>query len=301
MDRALKRLSISSWVIAARPKTLSAGIMPVAVGTFFANKALSEIDWLLAICILFCSFFIQIATNLINDALDFKKGADTKERLGPVRVTQAGLLPADRVLKGASICFLLTAIIGVPLILKGGLPLVALILSSIICSYLYTGGPFPLAYVGLGEVFVILFYGFFATLTSYYLQTGEWGGREMFLVALELGCLITVLLAINNLRDIHEDQKTQKRTLATRFGEGFARKEIAVLTVFPFFLNFFWIVENKPLLFFLPMTAIPMGLNIIRRIYQYTPGKIYNRFLGDASLLIVLYGTLLILACRIML
>ncbi|MGK5593839.1 MAG: 1,4-dihydroxy-2-naphthoate octaprenyltransferase [Parachlamydiaceae bacterium] len=300
MDRVLKRLSMSSWVIAARPKTLSAGIMPVAVGTLFANKALSEIDWLAASCILLCSFFIQIATNLINDALDFQNGADTKDRLGPVRVTQAGLLPADRVLKGAWICFLITSVMGIPLILKGGLPLASLILSSMICSYLYTGGPLPLAYVGLGEFFVMLFYGLFATLASYFLQTGEWGGKEMLLIALELGCLINVLLAINNLRDIHEDQKANKKTLAARLGIGFARKEIVCFILIPFILNLFWIIQNKPLLFFLPMTALPMGLNIIRRIYQYTPGKIYNRFLADTSLLIVAYGTLLILAYRIM-
>ncbi|KAF3363162.1 putative 1,4-dihydroxy-2-naphthoate octaprenyltransferase [Chlamydiales bacterium STE3] len=298
MERTLKKLSWKSWILAARPKTLSAGIVPIAVGTFLANKPLVSIDWFIALCTLLFSFMIQIATNLINDALDFKKGADTNERLGPLRVTQAGLLSSEQVMRGAFVCFAFAFLFSIPLILKGGVPLLVLVLSSICCSYLYTGGPFPLAYIGLGEIFVILFYGFFATLTSYFLQTGEWGGVQMLVISFELGCLITVLLAINNLRDVQEDQKSNKKTLAARFGASFARKEIAILVGLPFLLNFFWIYAEQPLLFFLPMTVLPMGLNIVKRMFQYTPGKIYNSFLGEASLLTLIYGFLLILGFR---
>lgn len=300
MERIFKRISVQSWVLAARPKTLSAGIIPIAVGTLLADLPFMAIDWFIAFCTLLCSLAIQVATNLINDALDFKKGADTKERLGPVRVTQAGILTSEQVLRGAFICFALALLFSIPLIIKGGMVILLLIAASIFCSYIYTGGPYPLAYVGLGEVFVILFYGLFATLVSYYLQVGDWGGMKLFFIALELGLIITVLLAINNLRDYEEDRKSNKRTLAARFGVEFARREITCLVAFPFLINFTWIYTGNPLLFFLPMTALPMGINLLKRIYQFTPGKIYNRFLGDASLLVFLYGTLLILGYRLM-
>lgn len=300
MEKVLKKLSIASWVLAARPKTLTAGIIPVAVGTLLTDLSFYDINWFLAFCALLCSFTIQIATNLVNDALDFKKGADTKERLGPVRVTQAGILKPEQVLKAAFLTYAFALICSIPLILKGGDILIWLIVASIVCSYIYTGGPLPLAYVGLGEVFVILFYGFFATSTSYFLQTGNWGGLKLFFISLELGLLISLLLAINNLRDHEEDRKSNKKTLAVRFGVEFARKEIAFLASIPFIINFFWIFTEDALLFFLPMTTLPLAISLVKRIFQFIPGRIYNRFLGDASLLILLYGTLLILGSRLM-
>lgn len=300
MERIIKKISVQSWMLAIRPKTLSAGIVPVAVGTLLSNVPLVAIDWFIALCTLLCSMSIQIAANLLNDVLDFKKGTDTKDRLGPVRVTQAGLLTPDQVLRGGFFCCLLALLFGIPLILKGGLLFLALIVVSICFSYFYTGGPFPLAYLGAGEPFVILFYGFLATMASHFLQTGEWGGLKLAVISLQLGLLITSLLAINNLRDHEGDSKANKKTLAARFGVDFAKREIACLVTIPFLLNFSWIFTGDSLLFFLPMTSLPMGINLVKRIYQFAPGKIYNRFFGDASLLIFLFGTLLILGHRLL-
>ena len=185
-----------------------------------------------------------------------------------------------------------------PLVLKGGAAILLLLISSLICTYLYTGGPYPLAYIGLGELFVVLFYGLFSTSAAYFLQTGEldW---TVVLSALELGFLCNVLLAINNLRDIEGDAKSGKRTLAVRLGLQLARAEIVLLVLAPFLLNLFWLFTEHPLAGILPLTALPISVNLIRKIYQQAPSQVYNRFFGEASLLILLFGTLLILGFRL--
>src|SRR5882672_10983042 len=137
---------MTAWLLAARPKTLSAAVVPVLVGTAMAGR---PVFWLLFGCALLGAVFIQVGTNLVNDALDFKKGTDTAERLGPMRVTQAGLLSADAVMRGAYVCFGLAAVCGIPLIYYCGWPLLAIGLVSILAAYAYTGGPYPLAYHGL--------------------------------------------------------------------------------------------------------------------------------------------------------
>src|SRR4051794_23693445 len=161
---------MTPWLLAARPKTLAAAVTPVLVGTALARNIAAAIHWPSLVFALLGAVFIQIGTNYVNDALDFKKGADTHTRLGPLRVTQAGLLDADKVLRGAYACFLLAALCGVPLILRGGWPIVIIGVASILAAYAYTGGPYPLAYHGLGEVFVMIFFGFVAVGGSFYLQ-----------------------------------------------------------------------------------------------------------------------------------
>ena len=177
--------------------------------------------------------FIQIGTNYVNDALDFKKGADTHTRLGPLRVTQAGLLDADAVLRGAYVCFGLAALCGIPLILRGGWPIAIVGVASIVAAYAYTGGPYPLAYHGLGELFVMIFFGFTAVCGSFYLQRLTLDATA-WIGGFAVGSLAVVILAINNLRDIDNDRASNKRTLAARFGAAFARTEIVVFALAPF-------------------------------------------------------------------
>jgi len=300
MEIALRtwRSQLSAWAMAIRPKTLSAGLIPMAVGTFIVDLPLGLIDWLIAFCAMLCSITITITVNFFNDALDFKRGADTAERLGPLRVTQAGLLTADEVLKGAFCALLVAALLGIPLVLKGGAVIFVLLVTSFICSFLYTGGPYPLAYIGLGEVFVILFYGLFSTSAAYFLQTQELDWKVV-LSALEMGFLCNVLLAINNLRDIEGDKKSGKKTLAVRMGISFARREIAFLLLVPFALNLFWIFTNHPLAGIFPLTALPISINLLRKIYQQPPSKVYNQFFGEASLLLLFFGILMILGFRL--
>src|SRR5437763_498397 len=209
--------TMKPWLLAARPKTLAAAVVPVLVGTSMAMNAHAPLRWSSFLCALGGALFIQIGTNLVNDALDFRRGADTHERLGPLRVTQAGLLSADVVLTGAYACFALAALCGIPLILRGGWPIAVIGVVSIAAAYAYTGGPYPLAYHGLGEVFVMIFFGLTAVCGSFYLQrltldSTAWIG------GVAVGSLAVVILAINNLRDIDNDRASNKRTLAARFG-----------------------------------------------------------------------------------
>lgn len=298
MDLTLQQNSLKAWILATRPKSLAAGLIPISVGTFLVDMDLLMLDWPVAICALFCAIFITIATNLFNDALDFKKKADTDERLGPMRVTKAGIFSPNQVLAAGVFFLFLTLIAGIPLIIKGGVAISLLLIASFLCSYFYTGGPYPLSYTGTAEPFVVLFYGVFATTAAYFLQTKEMDWKVL-LVSLEIGFLSTVLLTINNLRDINEDRKTGKKTLAVRFGVEFGRKEIAFFALMPFVLNIFWIFTKYPLAFFLPMTTLPIAVNIVRNVYQHSPSRIYNRFFGEASLLLILFGILLVFGFRI--
>jgi 1,4-dihydroxy-2-naphthoate octaprenyltransferase len=217
---------VKAWLLAARPKTLSAAVAPVLIGTALATyRGLRPIDWPMFAFALCGAIFIQIGTNLVNDALDFKKGADTAERLGPVRVTQAGLLSPAAVMGGAYVCFGLAAACGVPLIVRGGWPIALIGVASIVAAYAYTGGPYPLAYHGLGELFVMLFFSIVAVEGSYYVQRLEFSG-VVLLGGIACGSLAVLLLAINNLRDLQSDRSNRKMTLAARFGERFAIGEI---------------------------------------------------------------------------
>src|SRR5437763_6737229 len=217
--------TMKPWLLAARPKTLAAAVVPVLVGTSMAMNAHAPLRWSPFLCALGGALFIQIGTNLVNDALDFKRGADTHERLGPLRVTQAGLLSPNAVLMGAYICFGLAALCGIPLIIRGGVPIVVIGVVSILAAYAYTGGPYPLAYHGLGEAFVMIFFGLVATGGSYYVQR-LFVDIPALVAGVACGALAVILLAINNLRDIHNDRASNKRTLAARFGTRFARGEI---------------------------------------------------------------------------
>lgn len=294
----IRSQSLSAWLLAVRPKTLMAGMIPVLVGSLMTFRYMREVEWGIVFCSLLVSLSIQIATNLFNDAIDFKKGADTQSRLGPTRVTQSGLLSQQQVF-AAGVAFLLLATLFVyPLILKGGIYIGLLFISALICSYAYTGGPFPLSYIGLGEVFVILYYGFAATMISYYLQAGylSW---DSLILSLQMGFLTTLLIAINNLRDIEEDRKSKKLTLAARFGVAFGRWEITLIAALPFLLNLYWYFTGRVFVFLLPLTTLLIAINLVRNIWTHSPSRIYNRFLGESSMLLLFFGLMLILGMRI--
>lgn len=290
-------IPIKTWTLAIRPKTLLAGIIPVLVGSFSTELSFSEIHWFVLFSSLLVAVSLTIAVNLINDALDAKKGKDTHERIGFLRVTQSGLLTENQVLAAGIGVLFFTFLFSLPLIIKGGVPILIMVLLSMLCSYLYTGGPYPISYNGLGELFVILFYGFGAVMGAYYLQAGR-VNLIALIISLQMGCLATVMIAINNLRDISEDSKTGKRTLATRFGVCFGKWEILTLIVTPFLLNIQWLINERPLAFWLPLCALFIGIHLLRGIWQHPPSRIYNRFFGEAALLMVMFGALLIIGLR---
>lgn len=290
-------MALKVWWIAIRPKTLSASVMPVLVGTALAEVALGKenLSYSVFFLSLLVALFIQIGTNLINDALDFKKGADTKERIGPVRVTQRGLLSFKGVLSAGSFCLFLSFCFGIPLVARGGWLILVLGLSSLIFAYLYTGGPYSLAYLGLGEIFVFLFFGLGAVGGSYYLQTLSFN-PFVLIAGTQMGLLCAVILAINNLRDREEDKKAGKKTLAVRLGVSAARFKIAAFLFLAFLPSFFWGWQEKKMMAFLPLLALPFAFFLALQIYTKPPSAFYNILLAQSSLLYVLFGVLLSVA-----
>ena len=223
--------TMKAWVLASRPKTLFAAVAPVLLGSALAFSHSKE-NLPAAIAALFGAICIQIATNLANDYWDAKKGADTAERLGPVRVTASGLLKPRTVFLGMVFFFLLATAAGVFLTLRAGWPVVAIGVVSIFFGILYTAGPFSLAYLGLGEVFTFLFFGLVATAGTYFVQALSYS-PDAVLLGVMPGCYSVVLIALNNLRDRATDQRVNKKTLAVRFGEKFARIEILLFLFIP--------------------------------------------------------------------
>jgi 1,4-dihydroxy-2-naphthoate octaprenyltransferase len=206
-------------------------------------------DYLLLICILLCSLFIQFATNFFNDVIDHKKGADDFERLGPTRVTSSGLVPPQTVMKWAFVSVFMALIFGIPLMLKGGVPILMLGLLSLYLTYGYTGGKVSLAYRGLGELFVFLFFGLLSVVGTYYLLTERVNGN-VFILGSVFGLLNTTLICINNLRDRDQDQRKNKLTLATRMTRTSYQLFIVTTILVPYLLMTLLLPINLWLLFF---------------------------------------------------
>ncbi len=285
---------IRTWLLASRPKTYPASIAPVLVGIGLAYRIKHDIAWPYAAATLFSALFIQIATNLINDALDFKRGADTHERLGPMRVTQAGLISPEAVLRGAYFCLFIAALLGIPLIFRGGWPIVAIGIASMVCAYAYTGGPYPLAYHGLGELFVLLFFGVIAVGGTYYVLTLQYG-IEVLLCGIAVGSLAVVILAINNLRDIPTDRAKHKHTIAVRLGEARTRIEIVIFVAVPFVAVTMvaWLLADWRLC--AVYLSLPLALALVVRVYRST-GRELNRCLAMAGGLETVFSLLFLAA-----
>ncbi len=280
------------WLLASRPKTLTAAVVPVLVGSSLVGVDGLRGEWWVTVCALMSTILIQVGTNFFNDVLDFKKGADNHERIGPRRVTQQGWVTPGRVATMAVICFVLAMLLGLPLVFKGGAVILTVGILALLLGYAYTGGPYPLAYNGLGDFFVLVFFGWIAVGGMYYLHTATYGWSAA-IAGTQIGCLATVLIAINNLRDHQGDRKVKKRTLAVRFGVDFARAEILLLTALPFALSGYWWGSGNYSAALLPLIVLPLGATLVRGIYRTEPGPTYNKFLGQAALLHLSFGLLL--------
>ena len=285
---------MNPWILAARPRTLGAALIPVVAGGALAIS-ISAFDPLVSALILASAVLIQIATNFFNDAIDHVKGADTAGRLGPTRVTSAGLLPARRVITGAFLTLALAALFALPLVLRGGGIILLVGLLSLLFAYAYTGGPFPLAYLGLGEIFVILFFGLIAVAGTFYLNTLAFSVAAI-LAGLQIGLHSSVLLAVNNLRDLETDRAANKKTLAARFGLNFARRENAALLIAPFILGLAWLPLGYLWAFLLPLLTLPLAWWLARACLTATPDRQVNQLLAQAAALHAAFGLLLALA-----
>jgi 1,4-dihydroxy-2-naphthoate polyprenyltransferase len=283
---------LKPWLLAARPKTLSAAAVPVLMGSALAMDERTGAIWWVFACALVGALLIQIATNLINDALDFEKGADTAERIGPIRVTQAGLVSAETVLRVAAICLFLAALCGIPLIDRGGWPMAAIGVASIAAAYFYTGGPYPLAYHGMGEIFVLIFFGLVAVGGTFYAHTLRLT-RGSLLAGFAAGSLATALLVINNLRDIDGDRRSNKRTLVVRFGERFAHVEVAFFAIAPFVAVVLAAWMGNRRWWLTPLVALPLAVAVIIETRR-ARGRELNRCLALAGALQWCFGVVFV-------
>lgn len=280
---------LKSCLLAARPKTLPAAIVPVWVGCVLAWKLTGNFNLTLALCTVGGAIAIQIATNFFNDAIDSKKGADTQKRLGPTRVTASGLLTHATVMRLATLFLVIAAAFGAVLYQARGWPILAIGIPSLFLAYGYTGGPFPLAYRGMGEIFVLLFFGFVAVMGTVFIQTGEWP-REAILLGGQVGLLSAVLISINNLRDREEDATTGKRTLAVRWGPKATVAVIWLEVKIAAFAGLGWIAFGHPTLAIAGGPVFLLGLRIIWGVMTFPPGPAFNRLLALGGVQLIMFA-----------
>jgi len=278
-------MKIAVWIQAARPKTLIASAAPVAVGASLVKK---ELDIPVLAATLAAALAIQIATNFANDYFDFLKGADTDRRKGPVRVTQAGLATPRQMKRALMLILFVATFAALPLILRGGLPIAFLTTISLILSIGYTAGPAPIAYLGLGDLFVLFFFGPVATAAAYYLQTGS-APSLAWLSGLGLGLLSTAILTVNNLRDLDEDRAAGKKTLSVRFGRRFGCWQYTLCIAGAAMLPLLWGWQ-------LPLLLAAPGAFLIGKVWKVKDPRELNPLLAQTAMLLALDTVLSVLS-----
>jgi 1,4-dihydroxy-2-naphthoate octaprenyltransferase len=284
--------SSQAWLLAARPKTLTAALAPVVVGTALATHD-GVLAWLPALAALVGATLIQLGTNFANDYYDFVRGGDTADRVGPVRVTQAGLLTPESVRRGMWTVLGAALLVGTYLVWVGGWPIVWIGLSSLACAVLYTGGPFPLAYHGLGDVFVFVFFGLVAVSGTYYVQGLAWP-PDVFLAGAALGALNTAILVANNLRDIETDATVGKRTLAVRIGTRGSQVQYLTMLFVAFVVPVVgWQVYGWPAASLAALLVAPLCIAPVRRVLTHREPAELLPALGETARVVGVYGLLL--------
>ena len=278
-------------MLAARPKTLWASVAPVVVGTAMAyGDGLHH--WPSASSALLCAVLIQIGTNFANDYFDYKKGADTAQRQGPLRLTQAGLVSPQAMKLATALVFLMACIGALTLVVRGGLPIILIGIFCILAGTLYTGGPYPYGYHGLGDLICLVFFGPVAVGGTYYVQAMEFH-PVVAAAGLGPGLLITAILTVNNLRDIEDDRKAGKRTLAVSLGKTFTRWEYAFLVVLgasvPILI---YLNTGQRLSSLLTLVVIPMAWPAFKTLRARSDGAALNPTLVHTARLPLIYSVL---------
>ena len=290
----MSRSTLSRWILAARPATLTAAFVPVAVGTACAF-AMGGLRWGPALAALAGAVWIQIGTNFANDVFDAEKGADTDDRLGPTRAVASGLISPKAMRAAMVLAFTLASLCGVYLTWVAGWPVIAIGVASVLSGIAYTGGPYPLGYHGLGDVFVLVFFGFVAVLGTVYVQTLELSTLA-WLASIPVGALATAILVVNNLRDMHTDVRAGKRTLAVRFGRRAAIAEYGVLLAaayaVPLLLRYGVFGARRGTLILLPLLSLPSAVWLLRCVAD-REGRPLNATLAHTAQLLLLFGALL--------
>jgi 1,4-dihydroxy-2-naphthoate octaprenyltransferase len=282
---------VSAWLLAARPKTLPAAVAPVLVGCAVA-WAEGAFDVAAAVAAFAVALLLQVAANLANDVADFRRGADTDERLGPPRATQRGLLSARQMTTATAIVLILAAVPGLYLVWRGGLPLALLGILAMLAAVAYTAGPKPFGYLGLGELFVVLFFGPVAVAGTAYVMTGRVSPLAIA-AAIPVGCLVTAILVVNNLRDIETDRAAGKRTLAVRIGANATRWEYALLVAVAFVMPpAIWLTGLASARTLLTWATFPVAVLLIRRLWS-AAGRALNPVLAATARLCLWFAVAL--------
>ncbi len=286
------RTSLSqAWLLAARPKTLPASVAPILVGITLAINA-GRFQWGPAVAAFFCALLLQIGSNFANDYFDFFKGADTEDRLGPTRATAAGLLTPGAMRVGMIVVFGAAILVGLYLVWVGGWPIFWLGVAALVAAIAYTGGPFPFGYYGLGDLFVFLFFGLVGVGGTYYLQA-QGLTPSVLIAASAVGLLVTNILVVNNLRDIHTDRRANKRTLAVILGRRGAQIEYLLLLLVAYLLLIWlWWEMGRSSWVLLPWATVPLAVPLVRNVLT-AEGRVLNQTLAGSARLSLFFSLLL--------
>ena len=280
-----------AWISATRPKTLPAAVAPVVVGSALAY-AHRDFMALPAVAALAVALFLQISANLANDYFDYKKGIDTDDRTGPRRVTQSGLIPPQQVKLAMVIMVVLAALTGMYLIIIGGWPVVLIGIACILAALAYSGGPYPLASHGLGDLFVFVFFGMVAVCGTYYVQALRLTPMVPVMGSM-VGLMITAILVVNNLRDIETDQRVGKRTLAVVVGIRATKLEYSLLHASAYILPAaFWVFDLVNVFILLPLLTLPWAIQLNRTIWNNPDGAMLNQTLAGTARLALIFSLL---------
>jgi 1,4-dihydroxy-2-naphthoate octaprenyltransferase len=289
----VRRSPARAWLLASRPATLPAAAVPVCVGAAAAVHQGARFRPAVFGATLLAALLIQVGTNFANDYSDFQRGADHEGRLGPVRVTQGGLLSETAVRRGIIVAFTAAAFVGGWLAWLGGWPIIAIGVASIICGLAYTGGPWPFGYHGLGDAFVFAFFGIVAVTGTAYLQGGGWSALVLT-ASVPVGLLVTNILVVNNLRDLPTDRAAGKRTLAVRIGDRATRLQYAAFTGIAYVavadLAF---SEPSRRWLLLPWVTLPPAVLLVRQVLGGAAGRDLNPLLARSGMLLLAFGLLL--------
>jgi len=288
--------AVATWIAAARLRTLPAAVVPVVVGTACAaasggaaaGPALAALGGALA---------IQIGTNFANDVFDAERGADGPDRIGPLRAVSAGLVTAAAMKRAMIAAFGVATLLGLYLVATAGWPVVAIGVASILSGIAYTGGPWPLGYHGLGDVFVMIFFGFVAVCGTAFVQLGSVPCLAI-LAAIPVGALATAILVVNNIRDRATDVRAGKRTLAVRFGRRAALVEYAALLAVAYAIPLGLAVTGRPWAA-LPLASAPLAVIRLRAVVAASDGPTFNRCLAATAQLLLAHGALFTLGLAV--
>lgn len=280
------------WLEASRPKTLPAAVVPVMVATAFAQAHGAASFAKAGICLAF-ALLVQIGTNFANDYFDFVQGADTAERVGPRRAVAAGLVAPRTMLMATGLVLGLAFAVGLLLVIEGGWWLLPIGVVSIVCAIAYTGGPYPLGYNGLGDVFVFLFFGLVAVTVTFFVQAGHWPGVDVWLAAAAMGAIAANILVANNYRDAETDAKAGKRTLVVRFGKAFARWQYGLSSLFALGVPVALLAFGYRWPVLLPLILALWARGLSRRLRDASSPGEQIAVLADTAKFLAAYGVLL--------